>query len=460
VLDGLGALTAGHLWAGLRDQDQQVREHAVRLAERLVKDGALPDAVWNQLLPMAADPSIRVRYQFALTMGEIGRPEKPQILAGLFLLTPGNSWMQAAILSSLSESAGVLFVNLAGNPRVRSDPVAWEFLRRLATMIGVSARPEEAAQVLSFIDQAQLDQLQAFPLLYSLGDGLHRARSSLALIDSQNRCQQFYSLASDTVMNYTGSDTILVEAMRLIGVGPYTAGSIGDLLLLSLGSGQSEAVQSAAISALGHFDDSRIAPALIQRWNVLTPRLRNDAVDVLLARNNRLGAVMSALENGRINGADFSSAQVNFLRTHQDPALSQRALRLFGPVPRQRPEAVRQFKPALSLKGVGPDLVGARIAGKERTLAAILEPNAEVRRDYLTFVVETVEGENLIGLLRGENAATLTFMQLNGRKVVFPRDNIQYLQARPWSLMPAGMEAGLTPQAMADMLEYILTAAP
>lgn len=485
VLDGLGALTAGHLWAGLRDQDQQVREHAVRLAERLVKDGALPDAVWNQLLPMAADPSIRVRYQFALTMGEIGRPEKPQILAGLFLLTPGNSWMQAAILSSLSESAGVLFVNLAGNPRVRSDPVAWEFLRRLATMIGVSSRPEEAAQVLSFIDQAQLDQLQAFPLLYSLGDGLHRARSSLALIDSQNRCQQFYSLASDTVMNYTGSDTILVEAMRLIGVGPYTAGSIGDLLLLSLGSGQSEAVQSAAISALGHFDDSRIAPALIQRWNVLTLRLRNDAVDVLLARNNRLGAVMSALENGRINGADFSSAQVNFLRTHQDPALSQRALRLFGPVPRQRPEAVRQFKPALSLKGaaergrelfvarcavchllgsasqgVGPDLVGARIAGKERTLAAILEPNAEVRRDYLTFVVETVEGENLIGLLRGENAATLTFMQLNGRKVVFPRDNIQYLQARPWSLMPAGMEAGLTPQAMADMLEYILTAAP
>ena len=108
----------------------------------------------------------------------------------------------------------------------------------------------------------------------------------------------------------------------------------------------------------------------------------------------------------------------------------------------------------------GPDLVRARIAGKERTVAAILEPNAEVRRDYLTYVVETAEGENSIGLLRGENATTLTFQQLNGRKVVFPRDNIQYLQAQPWSLMPAGMEAGLTPQAMADLLEYILTAAP
>ena len=365
VLDGLGALTPAHFWAGLRDQDQHVREHAVRLAERLVKDGTLPDAVWNQLLPMAADPSIRVRYQFALTMGEIGRPEKPQVLAGLFLLTPNNAGLQAAILSSLSGDAGALFVNLAGSPRVRSDPVGWEFLRRLATMIGVRARPEEAAQVLSFIDQAQLDPLQAFPLLYSLGDGLHRARSSLALIDSQNCCQQYYSLASDTVMNYTGSDPILVEAMRQIGVGPYTATSIGDLLLLSLGSGQSEAVQSAAISALGHFDDSRIAPALIQRWNVLTPRLRNDAVDMLLARTSHLGAVMSALENGRINGADLSSAQVNFLRTHRDPALSQRALRLFGPAPRQRPEVVRQFKPALGLKGAaerGREIFVARCA--------------------------------------------------------------------------------------------------
>jgi hypothetical protein len=41
-----------------------------------------------------------------------------------------------------------------------------------------------------------------------------------------------------------------------------------------------------------------------------------------------------------------------------------------------------------------------------------------------------------------------------------PRTNIQYLQAQPWSLMPEGLEEGLTPQGMADLLEYILTAAP
>jgi putative membrane-bound dehydrogenase-like protein len=485
VLDGLGALTPEELLTGLQDQDERVREHSVRLAEKMIQGGEIPDAVWDRLTLAAADSSLRVRYQLAFTLGEIRRPETAQVLARLFLRTPESLRMQAAILSSLSDDAGGLFVNLASNPRVRGDAVGWEFLHRLVTMIGVKDRAAEGAQVLNFICQAQLDPHQAFPLLYSFGDGLRRSGSSLGTVDSQDRCQQFYTLASETVMNQTGFDPLQVEAIRLIGVGPYSIAGVGDLLLLPLGSGLPAAIQSAAIDALGRFGDLRIAPALIRRWNVMTPSLRNQAVDALLARTNRVGAVLTALETGRISGADLSSAQVNFLRTHRNPFFSQRARQLFGPVPWQRPEVVNQFRPALGLKGivehgreifvarcaschqrggasqaVGPDLMSARIHGKERTLMAILEPNAEVRPDYLTYGVETAEGENMIGLLRGESAVTITLKQLNGREIVLPRDNIQYLQAQPWSLMPEGMEVGLTPRDMADLLEYTLTFTP
>jgi putative heme-binding domain-containing protein len=85
-----------------------------------------------------------------------------------------------------------------------------------------------------------------------------------------------------------------------------------------------------------------------------------------------------------------------------------------------------------------------------------------LRRDYLTCVIETAEGEVLIGLLRNENTAAITLQQLNGVAVVLPRANLQYLQAQPWSVMPEGMEEGLTPQDMADLLAYILrpTATP
>jgi putative heme-binding domain-containing protein len=71
-------------------------------------------------------------------------------------------------------------------------------------------------------------------------------------------------------------------------------------------------------------------------------------------------------------------------------------------------------------------------------------------------VVETAEGEPLIGLLRDENPVTITLQRFNGTQVLLPRSNIRYLQAQSWSLMPEGLEIGFTPQNMADLLEYIL----
>ena len=94
-------------------------------------------------------------------------------------------------------------------------------------------------------------------------------------------------------------------------------------------------MQGAAIDTLGHYNNPRIPASLIDRWQVLTPPLRKRAVAALLGRTDFAAAVMAALENGRIGATELSSAQINFLRTHRDPAVSQRAVRLFGPVPLQ-----------------------------------------------------------------------------------------------------------------------------
>lgn len=424
-----------------------------------------------------------MRYQLAFTVGELRRPDSAQVLAALLLRDPADPWIQAAVFSSLAEGAGDLFLMLASDARIRGDPVGQEWVRRLAAMIGVRGRVAELSQVLRFVDQLQSEPQRAFALLYALGDALHRTGSSLALADPEARMQPVYAQALNVVLNYSAAEPLRVAGMQLLGVGPYTLASTGDVLLLQLGSGQSEALQSTALATLGRFDDPRLVPALIQRWRILTPRLCSEAFTALLARNDRVSAVLAALESRTVGGADLSFTQVNFLRTHRDPAICQRALQLFGPVPRQRPEAVQRFRPALGLKGVpargrgvfiarcatchqrdtaspaiGSDLAGIRIYGKERIVAAILAPNADPRRTYLTYVAETAVGEPLIGLLRDENPTTITLQRLNGGAVVLPRTNLRYLQAQPWSLMPQGLEEGLTTQNMADLLEYITTA--
>ena len=93
-------------------------------------------------------------------------------------------------------------------------------------------------------------------------------------------------------------------------------------------------------------------------------------------------------------------------------------------------------------------------------MTAILEPYADVRADDLAYAVETVEGEWLVGLLRDENPAAITLLPLTGEPLVLPRAHVQYLQAQPWSLMPEGLENSLTPQNLADVLTYVLTAGP
>jgi putative heme-binding domain-containing protein len=240
-------------------------------------------------------------------------------------------------------------------------------------------------------------------------------------------------------------------------------------------------VQSAAISTLGRFGDPEIPMKMVDRWQGLSPVLRTEAITVLLERDDRVAAVLTELESGRIGARDFDSTQIEFLRTHHDSAVRERAARVFGAANPQRAAAYERFKPALAANGVaargpqifadrcarchqfggeghafGPELAGARIRGKEELLRAILVPGLEVEPGYVTQVIQTGAGENLVGLVFHESSSTITLRQPNGVEFVLPRTNIQSVQAQPWSMMPEGLEEGLTVEGMADLLDYLM----
>ncbi len=485
LLDGLGALKSWHVLLALRDSNAQVRQDGVLLSEKLIQDGVMPDAIWTRFRALAGDPSIRVRYQLALTVGEVRQRNRAQILAPIFWQNPGNIWIENAVLSSLANGAGTMFVAVAGDARLRGNPAAQEFLRRLTTMIGAQRQPQEVARALGFMEQPGIQLQPAFELLYALGAALQRAGSSLSQEDPQGRLKGLYDQAQSAALNTVTVEPLRVAGIRLLGVSTYGFADTGDLLLLPLGSGQPQAVQLAALEALGRFNDPQVAPALFRRWRILSPRLRNAAVTALLSRADRAGTVLTALENKQISPADLSSEQVNYLRTIPDPGLAQRAVALFGPGPIQHPGLVQQFRLALTLGGnpnrgraifqarcaschvpsgglsaLGPDLITARIYGREPLLSSILEPNAEVDSQKPTCIAETAEGQALVGQLQAQNDETITVQRRNRVPAVFPRPNIQFLQTQSWSLMPEGLADGLTPANMADLLEYVLTEAP
>jgi len=480
TLDGMAALNEGALLRALQDPDERVREHAVALCERMITAGKVPEKIWTRLSSLTSDPAFRVRYQLAFTLGEIYRPERTRALAETLQRDLTNRWFQAAVLSSVSKGAPDLLALLASDSRWRRDPTGLALLGQLGNLLGVKGQSEEVAQSLDFIINARLEPLPLFVVLSGIGEGLHRVGSSLDMVDTQGRLQPIFDQSLDVALNDTLPNPVRVAALRLRGFSPYASSASGDIFQLLFGTGQSDAVQAATITTLGRYENPAVVTNLFLRWPELSAALRGQVITALLTRTERVPEILAALENGRISPADLSYIHINFLRAYSDLSISQRALRIFGPLTRHRPAIVAQFKEALRLRGtasngrqiflarcsschdstgqnftLGPDLAASSLKSKEKLLSDILEPNAEIAPDHVASVLVSRHRENVIGIVQDQNPTLVTLLQPDGTEVVWPRLNIDTLQPQPWSLMPEGLEQGLGPKEMADLIEYL-----
>jgi putative membrane-bound dehydrogenase-like protein len=473
ALNGLGALEEQHVLRALADADAVVREHAVRLSEGFLKDGVPSAELWKKFSACASDPVIGVRYQLAFTLGEVRHAERLGVLAEIARRDAVEPMMRAAVLSSLAEGAGELFSLLAGEASAPGRP---EMLRELAAVVGAANQPADLARVREALVSTR-DPLVAFPLARGLGDGLRRAGSSFekAGVDLKSLLDRAMATASDG----QAPPSARPEAIALLA---YGQGAESEKTLLPLLEAQQPAaVQSAALASLDRLSPSGLAAALLGRWSSLTPTIRGQAVDVLLKRADRTSALLGALEAGTIQRRDLSLLQMVALRQHSDPKLQQRAAKMLGAASgARRDEVVRRFLPALELRGdkqrgkavfqqrcqschrlgsdgfaVGPDLAGARGGGKEKLLTNILDPNREVPPNYLAYSIDTKEGDNYTGLVVNETASGVTVRQPLGIEVVVGRSQIAKMQASRLSLMPEGLEEGLTNQDLADLVDFI-----
>jgi putative heme-binding domain-containing protein len=227
-----------------------------------------------------------------------------------------------------------------------------------------------------------------------------------------------------------------------------------------------------------------VAPEIISRWNTFTPRLRSEALSVLLSRPERAEHLLKAIETQTVLASALDSTQIAFLRSHRNRAVREHAAKVFGAKPAStRQQVIDSFLPALDLQGdaphgkkiyeerclschrlggegyaLGPDLVTVKNTGKEKILVNVLDPNREVRPEFMSYAVEMKDDESLLGLISSETAGAVTLRQAYGKEDVIQRANIRKIQSQGRSLMPEGLEAGLIPQDLADLLEYINSA--
>ncbi|MSU60098.1 MAG: c-type cytochrome [Pedosphaera sp.] len=479
ALDGLGAAKDAQVLTAMLDPDPTVREHGVKLSEKLFVHGVPPAPVWLRLRLMASDPDLAVRYQLAFTLGEVKGSQKIQPLIEIARRDVEASWSRAAILSSLAEGAGPMFTALSADRTFRENKSGQDFLRQLAVLVGAKNERDEINGVLRFLNQLTDAEL-VFSMTRALGDGLQRAGQPLASIGD--------SVTNILVLAYAAADNNgLTEAIRLPAVqllAHLTYGESGKLLLGLLDLKQPQALQLAAITSLAHYTNAPVARDVLQRWNNLTPRVRAEALTMLLARPERAEVLLRSIGSGTIRASALDSTQTKLLMNYRNAAVRQLATRVLAAKPAgTKQQIIDGLSAALRLKGdiahgkkiyeercischrssgegfaLGPDFVTVKTTGREKLLTNIVDPNAEVRPEFVSYVVETKDDESLAGLVVNETSTSVTVRQAYGKETVIPRGTIAKVQSSGQSVMPEGLEAGLIAQDLADLLEYISTA--
>jgi putative heme-binding domain-containing protein len=201
----------------------------------------------------------------------------------------------------------------------------------------------------------------------------------------------------------------------------------------------------------------------------------------MLLSAGRIPSVLDALNSGPLSGMSLLQEQANMLRFYPNRDVSARALDMFGDSNTYRAEAMDRYRPSLSLRGapergrrifqdrcaachqiggegqrVGPDLTGVVTQGKEAVASAILEPNSRIRPGYETWFVQTRGLENHVGVVERPFPSALVLRRRDGVPLTFPVDALEYFEPQPWSLMPDGLEEGLSGQDFADLLDFLM----
>ncbi len=257
-----------------------------------------------------------------------------------------------------------------------------------------------------------------------------------------------------------------------------------NLITLTVAEAEPPEVRLAAVAALFRPAAGEAGGELLQRWDRLLPAQRVLALERLVAQRERIIVLLASIQSGHVRSGELTAAQQNALRHHGDESIRVQAKAALGDAANgSRAESLKKFLPALQLTGsaeagkkifsarcatchrlgregfaLGPDLASVRANGDEKLLASIIDPNREVPPAFASYELELRNGESVSGVIASESEAAILLRQAGGKELDVFRKNIVSMRSSGQSLMPEGLEEGLSPQDMADLLEHVMKA--
>ena len=515
----LRAIWALYVTGGLDDRslldlaghpEEWVRAWAVRLLAD--GDSPSPAALSRYAVLARNDPSPLVRLELASALGKVPVGDRRAIAEGLLSHSkdasdasiPLMAWYAVEPLVPLDREAAVAMAGRCQIPQVRRY-----FARRI-----VSA-DEQAGDGLGVTSLTRwLGESAGEPTAIDLIDGLieaYRGRKTVTMpvgwpaaydrlltsprLEARERATalalQFGDDRAASTLKELLSDQAAMVDRRLGALRLLSERRVPGLAPRLLPLLDRPELRSAAIRALGGYDDPSIPPAILGRYPGWTEADRLDAVATLSSRPAFAMVLLEAVGAGIVPRRDLSATTARQLLALGDPKVADSLGRSWGTIRPTSPEKSSQkvrykailtperIKSASAENGraifgraclachkmygeggdLGPELTGSDRANLEYVLENVLDPSASVPREYRLTTVAMRDGRVLTGVLLERSARTLSLRTTNER-VVLPVEDIEEVKETSQSVMPEGLLEKLSDDEVRDLAAYLALQVP
>jgi putative membrane-bound dehydrogenase-like protein len=253
-------------------------------------------------------------------------------------------------------------------------------------------------------------------------------------------------------------------------------------ILVTLAPNTEPELAAGLVRALGASTRDEVAAALLEAWPRLGPQAQRAAVATLLRRDAWTRTLLERMAEGAlpaslIDVAQWTQVQQRAAATELVALVAKARGAAADP---DRAAVVERYRGTLTMPSdlvrghelytqhcakchvlggegvrIGPELDGIGARAPEELLIAILDPNRSVEGTYQLWTARTKDGVLVAGRLVSETRTAIELVDANGESHLLARDELDLIAPSALSLMPAGLEAELGEQGLADLLAFL-----
>jgi putative membrane-bound dehydrogenase-like protein len=261
--------------------------------------------------------------------------------------------------------------------------------------------------------------------------------------------------------------------------------SVGLLLDLARDDSARPSVRSAALGALGRFEDESIAAALLAAYPRRDEPWRARARELLLSRASWARAYLAAVDRGTLPAGEMTLDQLGRFAALQAPDLAALVRKHWGATRgatrEERLAEVRRLNndlraaPGDPARGrrlfrdrcatchrlhgdgetIGPDLTYANRQDRDYLLVSLVDPSGVVRKEYRAYQVATTGGRVLSGLIVEQTPEAIVLRDARGQRTRIAAAAVQELKESDVSLMPESLYKELSPEQLRDLFSFL-----